>query len=47
VARTLVDLRFDGLVIPDHWPSLSGDPAGRAALAHSIGYMQALFARRG
>jgi mannonate dehydratase len=45
VARTLLDVGFDGLAIPDHCPTLAGDPAGRAALAHGIGYMQALFAR--
>ena len=45
VARTLLDVGFDGLVIPDHTPALTGDPDGRAALAQSIGYMQGLFAR--
>jgi mannonate dehydratase len=45
VARALLDVGFDGLAIPDHCPTLASDPDGRAALAHSIGYMQALFAR--
>lgn len=42
VMRTLLKVGFEGLVIPDHFPGLTGDSDQRAALAHAIGYMRAL-----
>ena len=45
VVRTLVEVGFDGLMIPDHWPELTGDSVGHAGLAYSIGYMRALLER--
>jgi mannonate dehydratase len=42
VMHTLKSVGYDGLVIPDHCPELSGDKDGRAALAWAIGYMKGL-----
>ena len=42
VMKALVDINFDGLVIPDHVPQLGGRGAGPSpGLAYSIGYMNA------
>ena len=42
VVEALVDINFDGLVIPDHIPEL-GSPAGGPSpgLAYSMGYINA------
>lgn len=42
VMHTLVDTGFDGLVIPDHFPALTGDAEGRASLAYALGVMRGL-----
>lgn len=42
VMKALVDVNFDGLVIPDHVPELGGRSAGPSpGLAYSIGYLNA------
>lgn len=43
VMRALREVEFDGVVIADHVPGMAG--GGRAATAHSIGYMKALLER--
>lgn len=43
VMKTLVDIRFDGVVIPDHIPTMLNDP--RLGAAYTIGYMKALIQR--
>lgn len=41
--RTWKESGFDGPMIPDHLPHLTGDTEdGRAARAHAIGYMKAV-----
>jgi mannonate dehydratase len=43
VMKALVDINFDGLVIPDHVPELGAPQPLRPSpgLAYSIGYMNA------
>ncbi|MHC4406053.1 MAG: mannonate dehydratase [Planctomycetota bacterium] len=43
VMKALVDVGFQGAVIPDHIPRMVGAP--HAGVAHSIGYMRALLQR--
>ncbi len=40
VMRALREIDFDGVVIPDHIPTMAGDP--RLGTAYTIGYMRAL-----
>jgi len=42
-AWTLQEVPFNGVVIPDHIPSMANDP--RVGTAYTIGYMQALLQR--
>jgi mannonate dehydratase len=45
VIRQLMDLGFDGFLLDDHVPHMTGDTAyGHRARAHAIGYMQGLLA---
>jgi mannonate dehydratase len=43
VMKKLVEIDFSGVVIPDHVPTMSGDP--RLGTAYTIGWMQALLQR--
>lgn len=43
VMKTLQEVPFNGVVIPDHIPSMANDP--RVGTAYTIGYMQALLQR--
>ena len=43
VMKTLQEVPFNGVVIPDHIPSMANDP--RVGTAYAIGYMQALLQR--
>ena len=43
VMRVLVEINFDGVVIPDHIPTMAGGP--RVGTAYTIGYMKSLLAR--
>lgn len=43
VMKALVDINFDGVVIPDHIPTMVDDP--RLGTAYTIGYMKALIHR--
>ena len=43
VMKALQEVHFNGVVIPDHVPSMANDP--RVATAYTIGYMQALLQR--
>ena len=43
VMKKLVEIDFDGVVIPDHVPVMAGDP--RLGTAYTIGWMQALLQR--
>lgn len=43
VMRALVEINFDGVVIPDHIPTMAGGP--RVGTAYTIGYMKALLDR--
>jgi mannonate dehydratase len=43
VMRTLAEVRFDGIAIPDHVPQMAGDP--KAGYAYTVGYMKSLLAR--
>jgi mannonate dehydratase len=43
VMKKLVEINFDGVVIPDHVPVMAGDP--RLGTAYTIGWMQALLQR--
>ncbi len=48
VMKALVEVKFDGIVIPDHIPGVGNPPAGQlhtgpnAGLAYLIAYMRAL-----
>ncbi len=43
VLRRLIDVGFDGFLLDDHVPHMTGDtPYGHRARAHAIGYMQGL-----
>ncbi len=43
IMKALVEIGFDGAVIPDHIPKMAGAP--HAGIAYSIGYMRALLDR--
>jgi mannonate dehydratase len=43
VMKTLAEVRFDGIAIPDHVPQMAGDP--KAGYAYTVGYMKSLLAR--
>ncbi len=49
VMKSLVEVKFDGIVIPDHIPGVGNPPSGQpqtgpnAGLAYLIAYMRALF----
>ena len=43
VMKTLAEVRFDGIAIPDHVPLMAGDP--KAGYAYTVGYMKSLLAR--
>jgi mannonate dehydratase len=43
VMKLLRQIEFDGVVIPDHVPTMAGDP--RLGTAYTIGYMKALLQR--
>jgi hypothetical protein len=45
--RFLRDIDFRGLAIPDHFPTLDGDPEGRASLAYAIGCLRGMLAGGG
>ncbi len=45
VLRTLVEVGFNGLLIPDHYPEFVSDEGEQAALAYTIGYIRALLQR--
>jgi len=42
IMRTLIEVEFNGLIIPDHFPSFSIEDTGRAALSFAVGYMRGL-----
>lgn len=42
--RAYRDVGYDGMMMPDHVPSVPGDPKGAQAFAHAFGYIQALIA---
>mgnify|MGYP003430522696 CR=1 FL=1 len=43
--RQLIAVGFDGFLLDDHVPHMSGDTSyGHRARAHAIGYMQGLLA---
>jgi mannonate dehydratase len=39
------EVGYDGMIMPDHVPSIPGDSNGQLALAYTLGYIQALIAR--
>lgn len=43
VMKTLVEVDFQGLVIPDHYPAFDTDRDGMASLAFAAGYMRGLY----
>jgi mannonate dehydratase len=42
VVQAFQAVGYDGAIYPDHVPLLTGDPQRRAALAHAVGYVQAI-----
>ena len=42
VMRTLVEVGYEYMVMPDHVPRHADDPGGLQAFAHSFGYIEAL-----
>ncbi len=42
--RVYRDVGYDGMMMPDHVPSIPGDAHGAQAFAHAFGYIQALIA---
>ncbi len=40
--RTYQEVGYDGMIMPDHVPSIEGDTRGALAYAYSFGYIQAL-----
>jgi mannonate dehydratase len=40
--RVYSDIGYDGMMMPDHVPTIQGDQGGRQAFAFSLGYIQAL-----
>lgn len=45
VMKTLREVGFNGLLIPDHIPGLAGDDNRRAGLAYCVAYLRALLRR--
>jgi mannonate dehydratase len=43
--RFYKEVGYDGMIMPDHVPSIPGDLNGQLALAYTLGYIQALIAR--
>ncbi len=42
--RVYQEIGFDGMMMPDHVPSITGDPRGAQAFAYTFGYIKALIA---
>jgi mannonate dehydratase len=42
--RVYKEVGYDGMMMPDHVPSITGDARGAQAFAHAFGYIQALIA---
>jgi mannonate dehydratase len=42
VIKTYKEVGYDGMLMPDHVPKITGDDAGRQAFAYCFGYIQAL-----
>jgi mannonate dehydratase len=42
--RVYRDVGYDGMMMPDHVPSIAGDPKGYQAFAYTFGYIKALIA---
>ena len=42
--RVYKEVRFDGMMMPDHVPTIAGDAKGAQAFAYAFGYIQALIA---
>ena len=42
--RVYKEVGFDGMMMPDHVPTIAGDAKGAQAFAHAFGYIQALIA---
>ena len=42
--RVYKEVGFDGMMMPDHVPTIVGDPKGAQAFAFAFGYIQALIA---
>jgi mannonate dehydratase len=40
--RVYKEVGYDGMIMPDHVPKISGDPGGQQAFAFAFGYIQAL-----
>jgi mannonate dehydratase len=40
--RVYKEVGYDGMIMPDHVPKITGDPGGRQAFAFAFGYIQAL-----
>jgi mannonate dehydratase len=40
--RTYKEIGYDGMLMPDHVPTIEGDAGGRQAFAYCFGYIQAL-----
>jgi len=40
--RTYKEIGYDGMIMPDHVPSIPGDTGGRQAFAYAFGYINAL-----
>lgn len=40
--RVYKEVGFDGMMMPDHVPSIAGDPRGAQAFAYTFGYIKAL-----
>jgi len=42
--RVYKEIGFDGMLMPDHVPTIDGDPRGAQAFAYTFGYIKALIA---
>ena len=40
--RVYKEVGYDGMLMPDHVPTIEGDAGGRQAFAFAFGYIQAL-----
>jgi mannonate dehydratase len=40
--RVYKEVGYDGMLMPDHVPTIAGDPGGRQAFAYTFGYIKAL-----